>query len=1273
MKFRKNYKSTLLLFYIIVSYAAVPFFLELGDQNQPLNQDTQYPSNLMGLEGINANRDEASQPSEGILWDKHTKYDEELTDYLKELKIDQDTCESEDINIIFMFDDQVSKIERLNVLQSHFTDFEVIYNYEIIPGVYARMDPYELIEAQDGISEITSIKKVYKSKTFTQPVISKDVETTSMDSISPSALDKGDYSNWWLSAIGAEGLTYDGSDVKIAIIDSGVYDHPGLTIADNISVLSDDTSTKDRNGHGTHCAGIAAGNGAGSGGKYKGVAPGAEILNVRAADGYGALRDGEIIAGIDKANDSGADIISMSFGGGQPAAHDPITAAINEAVDNGRICVVSAGNSGPEYFTGGSPAAGTDAIAVGATNKYDELASFSSWGPTYTYLGYPDVVAPGVDIISSEAKDSVISGESRYVGDYFDFEDDADYIPLSGTSMSCPMVAGALAILKDYNSSITPETARVALLEGARALSDSEDNELLKSGAGLINVSASVEFLKQKETTGDINDLAKVYPSVLPVEPYDLLSFPGDHQQFNLTLSSGSNRTYDIEIPTVNGITLNVDNTSISFSNHDVDFFTLDIEIDNSANPGLRDFQINITSEDNLYDVINVSFEVKLPEYRVLMDSFHGLNDWLPRTSFYQMDFYDSMKTMASQNVSLEYNAVSWTPNYQEGFNNSLLTEERLGQYDLVVLQNPILPYNAREMSALKTYFTSGGNLLFLGTRSEELCKDNINDLFSDLGTGIQIVDKNMIDDEWLGLGSSVSPQSVTDLNHGEIFSGVNKFVWRSGTALSTSGDADSIASLDSETIAASYDGSGSGNGKVVAFGDPYWLGQYYDLSDYESQHTQLLKNLLGYYQNDTDVSVQIGLESQQTATGDLDLAIYAKNTTNNALISNEILQSNLSVAIENSTFTEKIGMTSSQDGIALNNTYSITYPSNVPYTIEANLTINSTTYRATSKLIYYDGSLMPKIQGLEIASPNSANITRASADNVEIKAELDKSHTDNLNAYLGLYASSFSNNEQTQNRTITLDEEDSGTYTGSFNPPYSVPSGTGFVYISPNSTSGNYQNAFVPRVNFYIYNNPPEFDENDSSFSINSGNEVFFSDTVNDEGQSTLYEVLQEGVINFKISVEDSVSYEDDPDDMRVFVNLLICTTFSIDEDSTGISPIYPSAFVVSEIEYNSDSNQHEGSLTVPKEIGYSTMSGTEKVSTETDIQNGGSYLGLLYLSVYDNEGGVDQFTIFIVINESQDTDDWLLWIMLIAIVAIIALIVIAVVVSKRRKEKGY
>ncbi|MGV9200186.1 MAG: hypothetical protein ACOC4M_15380, partial [Promethearchaeia archaeon] len=239
--------------------------------------------------------------------------------------------------------------------------------------------------------------------------------------------------------------------------------------------------------------------------------------------------------------------------------------------------------------------------------------------------------------------------------------------------------------------------------------------------------------------------------------------------------------------------------------------------------------------------------------------------------------------------------------------------------------------------------------------------------------------------------------------------------------------------------------------------------------------------------------------------------------------------------------------------------------------------------------------------------------------------------------------------------------------------PPYSVPSGTGFVYISPNSTSGNYQNAFVPRVNFYIYNNPPEFDENDSSFSINSGNEVFFSDTVNDEGQSTLYEVLQEGVINFKISVEDSVSYEDDPDDMRVFVNLLICTTFSIDEDSTGISPIYPSAFVVSEIEYNSDSNQHEGSLTVPKEIGYSTMSGTEKVSTETDIQNGGSYLGLLYLSVYDNEGGVDQFTIFIVINESQDTDDWLLWIMLIAIVAIIALIVIAVVVSKRRKEKGY
>ena len=70
---------------------------------------------------------------------------------------------------------------------------------------------------------------------------------------------------------------------------------------------------------------------------------------------------------------------------------------------------VHPGNSGPDYFTGSTPAAGIDVITVGATDKNNELASFSSWGPSFTNLAYPDVVAPGVNIISAEAKYSYMS------------------------------------------------------------------------------------------------------------------------------------------------------------------------------------------------------------------------------------------------------------------------------------------------------------------------------------------------------------------------------------------------------------------------------------------------------------------------------------------------------------------------------------------------------------------------------------------------------------------------------------------------------------------------------------------------------------------------------------------------------------------------------------------------------------------------------------------------------------------------------------------------
>jgi len=538
------------------------------------------------------------------------------------------------IKIIILFKKGISKSGRIKLIDSVFDEYKIINNYNIIPGVYIKCDPKELV-AKKGLLEVKSaIKKVYRSRFYSSPSFQEQFPET-------SALNKNSYPNWWIPAVGADNLGYNGSGVRVAVIDTGIYDHPDLNLLLNKNFISEENSSEyqDYVGHGTHVAGIIGGDGGSSGGLYRGVAPGVSLINAKAG-GLSGLDEGDIISAIEWSVDTAnADIISMSFGDNYPIASDNLILALAAATETGVICVSSAGNSGPDYFSGGSPASGIDVISVGASDSYNHLAYFSSWGPSLSYLSYPDIVAPGVNIISTEAPESVISDRYRFIGDYFDFSGDADYLPLSGTSMSCPVVAGALAILKQAYPSITPETARIALLEGARDLSDVEDVGFLKSGFGLINVSASLDYLNYlNETYSNINDVLKIAPDELPVQPYDLLNFPGDRQLFNLTAISGKNNSYDIDYLSVDdGISLSIDKPQVIFSDAGVNFVALDIEIESDAVPGIKTFELNFTSGGRLYDKINISIDVRLPEHRVLMDSYHGLNDYLPEFSFYQL------------------------------------------------------------------------------------------------------------------------------------------------------------------------------------------------------------------------------------------------------------------------------------------------------------------------------------------------------------------------------------------------------------------------------------------------------------------------------------------------------------------------------------------------------------------------------------------------------------------------------------------------------------
>ncbi|MFE6162689.1 S8 family serine peptidase [Streptomyces sp. NPDC056486] len=239
---------------------------------------------------------------------------------------------------------------------------------------------------------------------------------------------------------------FDGKGVKIAVLDTGVdATHPDLkgqiAAEKNFSTAAD---AKDHYGHGTHVASTSAGTGAKSGGKLKGVAPGASLLNGKVLDDEGSGDDSGIIAGMDWAAAQGADIVNLSLGGGDEPGIDPLEAAVNKlSKDQGILFAVSAGNDG-EPGTIGSPGSADAALTVGAVDGADKLADFSSRGPRVGDSAIkPDVTAPGVDITAAAAPGSVIEKE---VG-----QKPEGYLTISGTSMAAPHVAGAAALLKQQH------------------------------------------------------------------------------------------------------------------------------------------------------------------------------------------------------------------------------------------------------------------------------------------------------------------------------------------------------------------------------------------------------------------------------------------------------------------------------------------------------------------------------------------------------------------------------------------------------------------------------------------------------------------------------------------------------------------------------------------------------------------------------------------------------------------------------------------------------
>ena len=319
-----------------------------------------------------------------------------------------------------------------------------------------------------------------------------------------------------------------GQGIGVAILDSGVSPHAALkNVVANVSFVSGSTQTLDVFGHGTHVAGIVGGANTRTTSLYNGgIAPGAQIVNVRVlgADGTGLTSD--VIAGMEWAINNRARynirVINLSLGHPvtEPAATDPLCEEVAKATSLGIVVIAAAGNAGKtpdgqHEILGGiaSPGNSPFAITVGALNTWqttnrsdDSVTTYSSRGPTRYDLGVkPDVVAPGNKIVSLEAAGSYLSTNYSvlHVAGY----GANTYMRMSGTSMAAPMVSGAVALLLQGNPYLNPYQVKLALQTGATYL---PDDGLMAGGAG------SVNFWVSRQITG-ANGLTALLQGLLGV------------------------------------------------------------------------------------------------------------------------------------------------------------------------------------------------------------------------------------------------------------------------------------------------------------------------------------------------------------------------------------------------------------------------------------------------------------------------------------------------------------------------------------------------------------------------------------------------------------------------------------------------------------------------------------------------------------------------------------------------------------------------------------
>ena len=252
-------------------------------------------------------------------------------------------------------------------------------------------------------------------------------------------------------------LSYTGKGVGVAILDTGIYPHRDFQnrIRGFYDFVSHRSMPYDDNGHGTHVAGILAGDGAASQGRYRGMAPECGIIALKVLDRYGNGSKENVLQAFrwifENKEKYKIRIVNISVGTTYRTKNDQdiLIRGVEALWDKGLVVVAAAGNQGPEPGSVTAPGCSKKVITVGSSDMLTGKSAVSGRGPTFECVCKPDLVAPGNKVISCS------SGGS------------SPYGIKSGTSMSTPVVSGAVALMLEKNPMLSNVEIKMMLRESA--------------------------------------------------------------------------------------------------------------------------------------------------------------------------------------------------------------------------------------------------------------------------------------------------------------------------------------------------------------------------------------------------------------------------------------------------------------------------------------------------------------------------------------------------------------------------------------------------------------------------------------------------------------------------------------------------------------------------------------------------------------------------------------------------------------------------------------